>query len=54
MIIKKEHDRYYKVYYNGNLSDQELSRFLFINKLRFVSDLGKGLSFDHCVLAIKI
>lgn len=38
----------------GEMSDPELSRVLWSNKLRFVADLGKALSFDHCVLAERL
>lgn len=54
MIVIKRTGLYYKVYYNGEMSDPELSRVLWSNKLRFVADLGKSLSFDHCVLAEQL
>ena len=53
MIVISKKGVYYKVYYDYYLSDRQISEFLRKNKLRFLQDLGKGLSFDHCILCVR-
>ena len=54
MIVIKKADRfYYKVYLDINYTDDELSKILFDNKLRFVQELSKPLFYKRCILAEK-
>ena len=54
MIVIKKTDRfYYKVYLDINYTDDELSKILFDNKLRFVKELSKPICYKRCILAEK-
>ena len=54
MIVIKKADRfYYKVYLDINYTDDELSKLLFDNKLRFVKELSKPICYKRCILAEK-
>ena len=54
MIVIKKVDRfYYKVYFDINCTDVELSKILFDNRLRFVKELSKPICYKRCILAEK-
>lgn len=52
-VIRKVKDGYYKIYLEVDYTEDELSRILFDNKLRFVKELSKPLCYKRCILAEK-
>lgn len=52
-VIRKIKDGYYKVYLEVDYTEDELSRILFDNNLRFVKELSKPLCYKRCILAEK-
>lgn len=54
IAIKKAGNGYFKVYFDIDYTDIELSKILSDNKLRFVRELSKPLCYKKCILAEKL